>query len=186
SELRSALPPAARRVHPHAGDASGYVPPARLPDRRDAAHVCRTAEGAARRADPVPDRVLEGREMTEVTHATGHHEAEHAAPPQGWHRWTAGGWLRALWMAPLFAGIGLGIVLFFRWLGHWHPLFEWNTIVVVAFLTALPLGFLAGTGAFDCGVRSALGAPGRPEAHSGQGARVGKDNFGVNPAHRVI
>ena len=97
--------------------------------------------------------------MTHVqTNGHGVH-AEHAPRRRrrGWRRFTAPGWLRALWMAPLFWAIGAGIVCLLRSFTVWGPVWEWNVIVVVAFLTTLPLGFLAGIGAFDYWVYYALG-----------------------------
>jgi hypothetical protein len=37
------------------------------------------------------------------------------APPRQRSIWLRAGWVRAGWMAALFWGIGLGIVLVFRW-----------------------------------------------------------------------
>ncbi len=126
--------------------------------------------------------------MTEV--ATNGHGAhvEHASapPPTGLRRFTAPGWWRVLWMMPLFWGIGAGIVLLLRWYAAWDPLWEWNALVVVAFLTTMPIGFLAGLGAFDYWVHYALGGETRPEDHSGHGARSWKDYFRVNTDHKVI
>jgi cytochrome c oxidase subunit 1 len=126
-----------------------------------------------------------------VTHVqtNGHAvHAEHAPapPPTGLRRFTAAGWLRVLWMMPLFFGIGLGIVLALRAFAGWDPLWEWDTIVVVAFLTAMPIGFLAGLGAFDYWVYYGLGGETRPEDHSSHGARSWKDYFRVNTDHKVI
>ena len=59
------------------------------------------------------------------------------------------GWIWAAWMTCLFWWIGCGIVLIFRAWAGWEPLFDWAPITVVATLTAAPLGFLAGIGAFD-------------------------------------
>ncbi len=126
--------------------------------------------------------------MTHVeTNGHGAH-AEHAPapPPTGLRRFTAAGWLRVLWMTPLFFGIGLGIVLALRWYAGWEPLWEWNTIVVVAFLTTMPIGFLAGLGAFDYWIHYALGGETLPEDHSSHGARSWKDYFRVNTDHKVI
>jgi cytochrome c oxidase subunit 1 len=126
--------------------------------------------------------------VTEV--ATNGHGAhvEHAPapPPSGLRRFTAPGWWRVLWMMPLFWGIGAGIVLLLRWYAAWDPLWEWNALVVVAFLTTMPIGFLAGLGAFDYWIHYALGGETRPEDHSGHGARSWKDYFRVNTDHKVI
>ncbi|MFL6034609.1 MAG: cytochrome c oxidase subunit I [Gaiellaceae bacterium] len=126
--------------------------------------------------------------MTHVQ-TNGHSvHAEHAPrqPPRGWRRFTAAGWLRALWMAPLFWAIGAGLVCLLRSFTVWGPVWEWNVIVVVAFLTMLPIGFLAGIGAFDYWVYYALGGPTRAEDHSGHGATSWKDYFRVNTDHKVI
>jgi cytochrome c oxidase subunit 1 len=125
--------------------------------------------------------------VTDVVTTNGHHETHGAPPPPtGVRRFLVGGWLRVLWMAPLFLGIGIGIVVFFRWIAGWDPIWLWDPILVVGFLTALPLGFLAGLGAFDYWVYYALGYPTRPEDHSGHGAYSWKDYFRVNTDHKVI
>ena len=126
--------------------------------------------------------------MTHVQ-TNGHDvHAEHAPkpPPRGLRRFTAPGWLRALWMAPLFWAIGAGLVCLLRSFTVWGPVWEWNVIIVVAFLTTLPIGFLAGIGAFDYWVYYALGGPTRAEDHSGHGAKSWKDYFRVNTDHKVI
>ena len=107
-------------------------------------------------------------------------------PPTGWRRLLWPGFLRAAWMAPLFFGIGCGIVVLTRWWGGWHPLWFGEVIVLVGALVALPIGFLAGIGAFDYWVRYAIGSPTRPEDHSGHGAYSWRDYFRVNTDHKVI
>ena len=89
-------------------------------------------------------------------------------------------------MTCLFWGIGLGIVLVFRWWAGWEPLFKWQVITVVATLTAAPIGFLAGIGAFDYWARYATGAPTQPEDHSTHGGRNWRDYFRPNTDHKVI
>src|SRR3954454_16034110 len=96
------------------------------------------------------------------------------------------GWIRAAWMTALFWGIGLAIVLLFRWWGSWEPLFHWEVITLVATLTAAPIGFLAGLGAFDYWVGYALGKPTEPEDHSGHGGKTWQDYFRPNTDHKVI
>src|SRR4029078_4731086 len=67
-----------------------------------------------------------------------------------------------------------------------EPLNQTESVVTVAFLTALPFGFLAGIGAFDFWVHYFLGKPTLPEDHSGHGAYSWKDYFRVNTDHKVI
>ncbi|MBA2476132.1 MAG: cytochrome c oxidase subunit I [Actinobacteria bacterium] len=89
-------------------------------------------------------------------------------------------------MMALFFGIGLALVLGIRAIAGWHPLWHWPPVLAVAFLTTMPLGFLAGIGAFDYWTHYALGRPTRPEDHSGHGARSWRDYFRVNTDHKVI
>ncbi|HEY1330603.1 MAG TPA: cbb3-type cytochrome c oxidase subunit I, partial [Actinomycetota bacterium] len=96
------------------------------------------------------------------------------------------GWIRAAWMTCLFWWIGCGIVLIFRAWAGWEPLFSWPVITVVATLTAAPIGFLAGLGAFDYWVRYASGAPTVPEDHSTHGGKTWQDYFRPNTDHKVI
>jgi cytochrome c oxidase subunit 1 len=96
------------------------------------------------------------------------------------------GWVRVAWMTPLFFGIGLGIVVGIRALAGWDPVFLWEAIVTVAALTAAPIGFLSGLGAFDYWLAWAFGQPTKPEDHSGHGARRWTDYFRINTDHKVI
>ena len=116
------------------------------------------------------------------------HPVQHGPPrpPRGLRRLLYPGFLRAAWMAPLFFGIGCGIVVLSRWWGGWHPIWFGEIIVLVGALTAAPVGFLAGIGAFDYWVRYAIGSPTKPEDHSGHGAYSWKDYFRVNTDHKVI
>jgi cytochrome c oxidase subunit I len=132
-----------------------------------------------------------GEEEGLVTTFTETHEAQPvhhgpAPPPRGWRRLLYPGLLRAAWMAPLFFGIGCGIVVLCRWWGGWHPIWFGEIIVLVGALTAGPIGFLAGIGAFDYWTRYAVGAPTQPEDHSGHGAHSWRDYFRVNTDHKVI
>ena len=124
--------------------------------------------------------------MTDVAHVP--HEAPHApAPPRrGIKRLTGPGFLRAAWMAPLFWAIGTGLVLFFRWLGHYEPTADWTVITVVGFLTTTPIGFLAGIGAFDYWLYYISGRESRVDDHASHGAYSWRDYFKVNTDHKVI
>jgi cytochrome c oxidase subunit 1 len=121
---------------------------------------------------------------------TVHEEHALQGPPrrrrQGWGRLLEPGWLRVPWMTALFAVIGFGLVVGIRALAGWDPVLEWPAIVTVSFLTAAPVGFLAGLGALDYWVKWAIGSPTEPEDHSGHGARSWKDYFRVNTDHKVI
>jgi cytochrome c oxidase subunit 1 len=122
--------------------------------------------------------------------ATEQHAHEvHAAPalpPTGWRRLLAPGWLRVPWMMALFFAIGIGLVVGIRAIAGWEPLWYWPVVITVAFLTTMPIGFLAGIGAFDYWAYYALGRPTRPEDHSGHGAYSWRDYFRVNTDHKVI
>ncbi len=117
-------------------------------------------------------------------HAPAHHAP--APPRRGLRRATGPGYLRALWLAPLIWGVGFGIVAFFRWLGGYDPTVDWQIVTVVASMTAAPIGFLAGIGAFDYWLYYISGRATRPEDHSGHGARTWRDYFRVNTDHKVI
>ncbi|MGZ4375714.1 MAG: cytochrome c oxidase subunit I [Gaiellaceae bacterium] len=126
-----------------------------------------------------------------MSSVTSHHDsaAVHHGPPRppgGLRRLLYPGLVRAAWMTPLFFGIGCGIVVLCRWWGGWHPIWFGEIIVLVGALTAAPVGFLAGIGAFDYWVRYAIGSPTEPEDHSGHGAYSWKDYFRVNTDHKVI
>jgi cytochrome c oxidase subunit 1 len=126
--------------------------------------------------------------MTETTTSHPHADLHHGPPPRptGWARLTAPGWLRTLWMAPLAGTVGVGIVVFFRWIAGWDPVLDMQPIVTVAGLVALPLGYLAGIGCFDYWAYYIAGGPTRPEDHSGHGAHSWRDYFRVNTDHKVI
>jgi cytochrome c oxidase subunit 1 len=108
-------------------------------------------------------------------------------PPgrSGWKRLTAPGWVRAAWVTPLFAGIGIVLVVGIRWLAHWEP-FWYSPPLVTVLLVTTPLGFLIGIGGFDYWAYYASGKPTRPEDHSGHGARSWTDYFRINTDHKVI
>jgi cytochrome c oxidase subunit 1 len=120
--------------------------------------------------------------MTDVAHAHEHH----TAPPRtGIRRWTGPGWLRVLWVVPIFVGIGFAIPGFIRWLADWEPIWKGQVILTVQLVTA-PLGFLVGIGGFDYWARYAIGRPTVPDDHTGHGANSWRDYFRVNTDHKVI
>jgi cytochrome c oxidase subunit 1 len=108
----------------------------------------------------------------------------YGARPRG--RLMRAGWLRAAWCTALFFGVGMGIVVFLRWLAGWDPILDWTIITLVGALTAAPIGFLLGLGAFDYWLYWISGRPTRAEDHSGHGAYSWKDYFRVNTDHKVI
>src|SRR3954466_10312351 len=134
------------------------------------------------------EREGEQRMKTAVVEPHAVHAAHEGPPrpPHGWRRLLWPGFLRAAWMSALFFGIGCAIVVSTRWWGGWHPFWKGEIIVLVGALIALPIGFLAGIGAFDYWVRYAIGAPTIPEDHSGHGAYSWRDYFRVNTDHKVI
>ena len=119
-------------------------------------------------------------------HGLAHDHHAPPPPPRGWRRLTAPGWLRVLWMTPLFAAIGFGLVVGIRALAGWDPILLWPPIITVAFLTAAPIGYLAGIGCFDYWIYYISGRPTRPEDHSSHGAQSWKDYLRVNTDHKVI
>ena len=66
----------------------------------------------------------------------------------GIHRWTGPGWLRVLWVTPIFIGIGFALPGLIRWLADWQPIWKGQVILTVQLVT-VPLGFLVGIGGFD-------------------------------------
>ena len=72
------------------------------------------------------------------------------------------------------------------WAG-WEPLFKWPVITVVATLTAAPIGFLAGLGAFDywVAVRDRRADRSRRTTRR-HGGRTWQDYFRPNTDHKVI
>jgi cytochrome c oxidase subunit 1 len=133
------------------------------------------------------------------------HVETHAAPPprRGLRRWTAGGWLRVLWLMPLVFMLNAVLVIAARnalgyesaGFGALNPFgsgdfFSFGEtelqVLVVTWLVTVPLAFLAGLGGFDYWAYWISGRPTRPEDHSGHGARTWKDYFRVNTDHKVI
>jgi cytochrome c oxidase subunit I len=96
------------------------------------------------------------------------------------------GLVRGAWCAGVFFLIGMYIVVSLRWLAGWDPVYDWTIITLVGALTAAPIGFLLGLGAFDYWLHYLSGRPTLTEDHSGHGARTWKDYFRVNTDHKVI
>ena len=140
--------------------------------------------------DALVQYLAESSKGAEVTATTfdQHHVPSAPAPRKTMRDYVLkAGWIRAAWMTALLWGIGLGIVLVFRWWGGWDPLFKWDVITVVATLTAAPIGFLAGLGAFDYWVRYAIGSPDRGRRTTPATARkTWRDYFRLNTDHKVI
>ena len=59
----------------------------------------------------------------------------------------------------MMCAVGFGITVFARWAGGWEPVLLEEPLVLISWLVAAPLGFLAGIGCFDYWVYYALGKP---------------------------
>jgi cytochrome c oxidase subunit 1 len=125
--------------------------------------------------------------MAVETHERERLEVEHGPPSgrRGLRRFTAGGWLRALWLTPLSFAFATALVLGSRAALGYEPLWEFQ-VLVTTWLVVVPLGFLVAIGGFDYWAYWISGRPTRPEDHSGHGARTWKDYFRVNTDHKVI
>ena len=115
----------------------------------------------------------------------GHGTAQRPAAPRGLRRLTRGGWLRALWTAPLGFGLATALVCGIRWAAGWEPIWELQ-VLLTAWTIITPLAFLAGMGAFDYWAYWVSGRRTRPEDHSGHGADSWRDYLRVNTDHKVI
>ena len=137
-----------------------------------------------------------------VEHAHEHAPA-HAPPPgpTGIRRWTAGGWLRVLWVVPLSFLLSTLLTLGARRLLGFESagleslvpnadFMEYAAtelqVLVTVWLVVVPLAFLVAIGGFDYWAYWISGRPTRPEDHSGHGARSWRDYFRVNTDHKVI
>ena len=111
----------------------------------------------------------------------------HAPAPRrtGIRRWTAGGWLRALWTTPLAFLLATGLVAGARAALGYDPLLAQQPYITTL-MVIVPIGFLAGIGAFDYWVRYVSGRPTIPDDHASHGAHSWKDYFKVNTDHKVI
>jgi cytochrome c oxidase subunit I len=114
------------------------------------------------------------------------HDHPSPAPSRtGLRRLTAPGWLRVLWVTPIFFGIGVGLPVLIRWLSHWDPVWKGSVILTVELVT-VPFGFLIGIGGFDYWWHYASGKPTVPDDHASHGAKSWRDYFKVNTDHKVI
>ncbi len=111
----------------------------------------------------------------------------HAPAPRrtGSRRWTAGGWLRALWTTPLAFLLATGLVAGARAALGYDPLLAQQPYITTL-MVMVPIGFLAGIGAFDYWARYVSGRPTIPDDHASHGAHSWKDYFKVNTDHKVI
>ncbi|HZO98168.1 MAG TPA: cbb3-type cytochrome c oxidase subunit I, partial [Gaiellaceae bacterium] len=124
--------------------------------------------------------------MTTTAHNVAHEHDHRPTPPvTGFRRLTAPGWLRVLWVTPIFFGIGIAIPVLLRWGVSWNPIWK-GTVITTVELVTTPLGFLVGIGGFDYWAHYASGRATRPEDHSGHGAKSWRDYFRVNTDHKVI
>jgi cytochrome c oxidase subunit I len=132
-------------------------------------------------------------------HAVAH--APVTPPRRGWRRWTAGGWLRVLWVLPLsfvlaaVLVIGVRLAMGFETAGFGTLVPDGDflsvgatelQVLITVWTVVVPLAFLAAIGGFDYWAYWISGRPTRPEDHSGHGARSWKDYFRVNTDHKVI
>jgi cytochrome c oxidase subunit 1 len=126
--------------------------------------------------------------VSEAETVNGHRGAAGAAaggPARGWRRLLAPGWLRTLWVVPLFFGLGVVFGPLFRGAIGYDPMWD-HSIWLTIELVTVPFGLLVGIGGFDYWMRYAFGAPTRPEDHSGHGAKKWTDYFRINTDHKVI
>ena len=71
--------------------------------------------------------------MTSTLDQHGQHELQHGHPaPRRRGIFMRPGYLRALWVTPLFFLIGMYIVVALRALAGWDPVYDWEYIVLVA------------------------------------------------------
>ena len=164
-------------------DPAAYLAPG-FPDAMP--HELRDAD-PRRQAEPARRSISRAR-LDNVTDVAATHDARRPRappPPTGLRRLTAPGWLRVLWVTPIFIGIGFALPLLIRWLADWDPVWKGSVLVTVQLVTA-PLGFLVGLGGFDYWAYYASGRPTRPEDHSSHGAKSWRDYFRVNTDHKVI
>ena len=121
--------------------------------------------------------------------STVEHAAEtqhgHPAPPRR-GIFMRPGYLRALWVTPLFFLIGMYIVVGIRALAGWDPTYDWEYIVLVGGMVTAPLGFLLGMGVFDYWLYWLSGRPTLVDDHANHGAYRWTDYFKVNTDHKVI
>ena len=113
----------------------------------------------------------------------GHHAPP--PPPTGIHRFTAPGWLRALWTTPLVGFAGLGLDCLIRWAAALGSVWYSVPLVTVATVT-FPIGFLIGIGAFDYWAYYFSGGRRGPRTTRGTAPASWQDYFRPNTDHKVI
>jgi cytochrome c oxidase subunit I len=125
--------------------------------------------------------------LTSTLDQHGQHELQQGHPaPRRRGIFMRPGYLRALWVTPLFFLIGMYIVVALRALAGWDPVYDWEYIVLVAGMVTAPIGFLLGIGTFDYWLYWISGRPTLVDDHANHGAYSWKDYFKVNTDHKVI
>ena len=124
--------------------------------------------------------------MTSTTHAPTHHETGHGDAPRRRGLLMRPGWVRAAWVTPAFFFIGMYLVVTFRWIMGWDPVYDWEIIVLIAGMVTAPIGFLLGLGTFDYWLYWISGRPTLVDDHANHGAYRWTDYFKVNTDHKVI
>ena len=123
--------------------------------------------------------------MTSTVEHAAETQLGHPAPPRR-GIFMRPGYLRALWVTPLFFLIGMYIVVGIRALAGWDPTYDWEYIVLVGGMVTAPLGFLLGMGVFDYWLYWLSGRPTLVDDHANHGAYRWTDYFKVNTDHKVI
>src|SRR5918996_116838 len=148
------------------------------------------ARASARRVRAGVRNVARGEtDMTATQHEPPQaHYPGHYEPPRGllWRIVLGPGLVRGAWVGALFFGLGTLLVLGLRWWWGWGPVWDTEIVLAIAGMVTLPIGFLAGIGAFDYWLYYISGRETRPEDHSGHGAQSWRDYFRVNTDHKVI
>jgi cytochrome c oxidase subunit 1 len=126
--------------------------------------------------------------VTSTTHVPTHHETGHGDAPAPGRRGLLmrPGWVRAAWVTPAFFFVGMYLVVTFRWLLGWDPVYDWEIIVLIAGMVTAPIGFLLGIGTFDYWLYWISGRATLVDDHANHGAYRWTDYLKVNTDHKVI